>query len=330
MRRIPRGTVLIDNTTLFGAAAAYDLWPPNAQDWREPNKSVALRSLMDIIECVIVHDNIATDSSSRAFWVAPELSSERGAPSNIPHDYDGLSRFVGMINDRIGKHPKTNRTLISEIEFAEDLYGLSLSSALSSLTMVSKYISDGTFEGLAQHFHKIASEFSIPKFYRDGTEFGSLLLGTLPVLDREPLDAAIKDIKSLGAQANLNQTVDNLPTLIENYDTYDDDDYDFETIVSRTEIADIDLHAKIYERVDEVKSMLNILRPEIHNAANIYAMFSFRGLYYQVLAQLSGCSYRPHPWRSEIIDKFITDRPADFAEMVNVLLAARARNLPKI
>ena len=67
------GTVLMDNTTVFGAKHALDAWPPTPADWTSGPLSVDLRSLMDLLEAFVLHDKIVVDNGSRSYDLWPSL-----------------------------------------------------------------------------------------------------------------------------------------------------------------------------------------------------------------------------------------------------------------
>ena len=60
------GSVLMDNTTIHGAIAAYNEWPPLPTSWRSNPYAVNLRSLMDIIEAVVLFDTINLDGACKS------------------------------------------------------------------------------------------------------------------------------------------------------------------------------------------------------------------------------------------------------------------------
>src|SRR6478672_7092751 len=55
--------VLMDNTTIHGAITAYSEWPPQSASWRSNPYAVNLRSLMDVIEAVVLFDKIILDGA---------------------------------------------------------------------------------------------------------------------------------------------------------------------------------------------------------------------------------------------------------------------------
>jgi hypothetical protein len=57
--------VLLDNTTIYGAKYAYELYPPKETDWFEGSNAVNLRSLMDVLESIVLYDSLIVDGSSR-------------------------------------------------------------------------------------------------------------------------------------------------------------------------------------------------------------------------------------------------------------------------
>jgi hypothetical protein len=62
----PDGAVLMDNTTIYGAKYAYEAWPVSSEDWFTGPLAIQVRSLMDVLEAIILHGLIVVDSSSRA------------------------------------------------------------------------------------------------------------------------------------------------------------------------------------------------------------------------------------------------------------------------
>jgi hypothetical protein len=73
MSSIQAGTVLLDNTTVFGAKHAYAAWPVDPAEWTTGALAVDLRSLMDLIEALILHDSVLIDSVTRDYTAWPEL-----------------------------------------------------------------------------------------------------------------------------------------------------------------------------------------------------------------------------------------------------------------
>jgi len=59
-------SVLLDNTTVHGAVAAINAWPPAPAAWTSHPYAANLRSLMDIIEAIILFERIALDSACQA------------------------------------------------------------------------------------------------------------------------------------------------------------------------------------------------------------------------------------------------------------------------
>jgi hypothetical protein len=79
-----QGMVLMDNTTLFGARRAFE-WRPVAAG--QLPSGVDLRSLMDVLEAVVLFDDFAVDCSSRegqAAW--SELSRLSRTAGSFFHD----------------------------------------------------------------------------------------------------------------------------------------------------------------------------------------------------------------------------------------------------
>jgi hypothetical protein len=62
------GTVLMDNTTIYGAKYAYEAWPPTERDWFQEPNSCNLRALMDVLEAIVLYDHIIVDATSRGIF----------------------------------------------------------------------------------------------------------------------------------------------------------------------------------------------------------------------------------------------------------------------
>jgi hypothetical protein len=71
MRKPFQGAVLLDNTTIFGARRALE-WDPLLLRTLPPG--VDLRSLMDILEAIVLMNDMIVDSSSRKHDAWPELN----------------------------------------------------------------------------------------------------------------------------------------------------------------------------------------------------------------------------------------------------------------
>jgi hypothetical protein len=66
------GAVLLDNTTIFGARHAFE-WDAALPNELPPG--VDLRSLMDVLEAIVLLDDFAVDASSREYYAWPALTA---------------------------------------------------------------------------------------------------------------------------------------------------------------------------------------------------------------------------------------------------------------
>ncbi|MEV6489768.1 hypothetical protein AB0M20_14240, partial [Actinoplanes sp. NPDC051633] len=78
-----QGAVLLDNTTVFGARRALD-WEPSLPRTLPPG--VDLRSLMDVIEAIVLVNDLMVDASSRSFSAFPALQEVSDLSSSFYRD----------------------------------------------------------------------------------------------------------------------------------------------------------------------------------------------------------------------------------------------------
>lgn len=89
-----QGVVLLDNTTIFGARHAME-WDPVLP--RQLPSGVDLRSLMDVLEAIVLCNDFAIDSSSREYYAWPalnEISSRSGSFFRDTYVLESLSDAV--------------------------------------------------------------------------------------------------------------------------------------------------------------------------------------------------------------------------------------------
>ncbi|NUT47690.1 MAG: hypothetical protein HOV94_10340 [Saccharothrix sp.] len=89
------GAVILDNTTIFGAR--------HASEWDGPRRTlpsgVDLRSLMDVLEAVVLLDEFAVDASSREYYAWPELSAVSEASGSFFRDTTILEPLGHELHD---------------------------------------------------------------------------------------------------------------------------------------------------------------------------------------------------------------------------------------
>lgn len=233
--------VLLDNTTIYGAKYAYELYPPKVTDWLEGSNAVNLRSLMDVLESIVLYDSLIIDGSSRVATSSKEYYKEV---------YEEIWDDLSQTRDRHGGTILENRgfSLISK--------GASLTPILkATFEKLLRHIDEGTFTESVKKFQQEGLDFVLPKFYRDSREFSELF------------------IKSFS---------------------------------DKRLILDV---------MDDLRKVEKILSNSTETESN-YAMFAFRGFYYQELAHLFSFSYSPHTWRSNIIDMDTDKTKINFAKYV--------------
>ena len=149
-------------------------------------------------------------------------------------------------------------------------------------------------------------------FYLD-TEISGV--GEVAIVD-ELFDLSIQQASRLVASVELQTQLGFLPSLREVEvlpDIYrDHQDFFDKTMSSVYHIADqsmVDAKpadpatlAGLRQRLDSFVTELDVLTPELRN----FALFTFRGFYYQQLAHLLSLSYVPHAWRSGAIASQLT------------------------
>jgi hypothetical protein len=141
------GEVLIDNTTIFGASAAYESWPPAADEWLKGTHALNLRSLMDILEAIVLHDRLAVDSSSRM------IRSEDGAI--VP---DSPWPELSQLKDRHGFGVVAEAPY--SVEENEEFIFPVIQAAFAALET---YLNDKTFARELSKFQRYDTDVVLPK-----------------------------------------------------------------------------------------------------------------------------------------------------------------------
>lgn len=107
-----QGVVILDNTTIFGARHAFE-WDPVLPT--ELPSGVDLRSLMDVLEAIVLLNDFAVDSSSREYYAWPELDDLSAASGSFFRDTPILQPLGHELHDMLiaSSAEKTNRILRS-------------------------------------------------------------------------------------------------------------------------------------------------------------------------------------------------------------------------
>lgn len=244
--------VLLDNTTIYGAKYAYDSYPPKETDWLEGLNAVNLRSLMDILESIVLYDRLTVDGTSRI--------------KQYNQDYSKIV-FEGIWDKLFEIHNEHGEYILNNRIFADTRKGTPLVPVLkTTFAKLRRHINEGTFKVSINKFQQENIDFILPEFYRSPKEFSELFTRSFPN------SALTKEV------------------------------------------------------LDELKNIEGVLSENNEIESN-YAMFAFRGFYYQELAHLYSFSYSPHTWRSNIIDIDTDKTKINFAKYVTEISGLVRREL---
>ncbi|MFG1992367.1 hypothetical protein ACGFJ7_20540 [Actinoplanes sp. NPDC048988] len=232
-----QGAVLLDNTTVFGARRALE-WEPALSRTLPPG--VDLRSLMDVLEMIVLANDLLVDSASRVEHAWPDL--ERAS--------DNSSSF----------YLDTELSAVGEVAIVDELFDLSIQQA-------SHLVASGELRTQLGFLPSLREVEVLPDIYRDHEDF---------------VDKTMSSVYHIASPS----MVDARP-------------------------ADSATLAGLRQRLDDFVDGLDILTPELRN----FALFTFRGFYYQQLAHLLSLSYVPHAWRSGAIASQLTEPVDRFRRM---------------
>lgn len=218
---------LMDNTTIHGAVAAYHQWPPVPGYWRSGPYAVNLRSLMDVIEAVVLFDGLRLDAACNSLadpgylgWVDPRREWQP---------------FKGLRDIRTGDR-------IFELErfsSAPDVIGGGILATAAE--RVQKSIVDGRMRAQAEKLKDSGMGSAIQGFYSGPVSFAALTRSSFAPEAILPVSADL---------ARLEDVISRQPREVANF-----------------------------------------------------AMFAFRGFYYEELAHLLSMSYAPHAFRSSVLEE---------------------------
>jgi hypothetical protein len=155
-------TVLMDNTTVHGAIAAYSEWPPLQTSWRSNPYAVNLRSLMDIIEAVVLFDTINLDG-------ACESLAEPGA-DEADYDPDREWEPFEHLSD-LG-----SGDYIFELDhFSSQVRVIGAGILASAAERLQKHLIDGLVRQQADLFQANQIGLAVPRFYATPARFMALI-----------------------------------------------------------------------------------------------------------------------------------------------------------
>ncbi len=215
------GSIIIDNTTIYGASKAYKTRLNRFEDWYQEINLVNIRSLIDLLETIVLNENILVD-----------ISSTNALNKKI--DYDRDIYFNAVQWKEMEEINDNNDSILKTHLFDENIVFLAINLSLNKLINL---LHNGYF--LRRNYFEL-NNYNVPNFYNTPVEFKELLLKCLP---------------------------QNIPQ---------------------------DIKYSITEAENNLKM--------VSNYESNYAMFAFRGFYYQELANILSLSYLPHTWRADLIN----------------------------
>lgn len=234
------GSVLMDNTTIHGAIAAYNEWPPLPTSWRSNPYAVNLRSLMDIIEAVVLFDTINLDGACKSL----------AEPAADEDKYDSEREWQPFQDLR---DPGSGEFIFKLDQFSSQVRVIGAGILATAAERLQKHITDGRIQRQADLFQTNQLELAVPRFYTRPTQFTALIR------------------KSFAPQAI----------------------------------------SSIENELETLEAMISNQPPDVAN----FAMFAFRGFYYDELAHLLSMSYIPHSFRSGILAQDDQVERATFAQL---------------
>lgn len=236
----PGTSVLLDNTTVHGAIAALNEWPPSRTAWTIHPYAANLRSLMDIIEAIILFETVSLDSACRT------LASPAYDESIVPYA-NNWKPFRTLRDRSTGEHIFALETFSIQAEV------VTASILATAAEKLKKGIADGVIEREAELFSSGQIGLAVPEFYTNPREFIEMLRMSV---SGESFEAA----------------------------------------------------------EPEVRELERLLRGQSASLAS-FAMFAFRGYYYDELAHLLSMSYLPHSFRAGVLAHDVTAARVSFAKL---------------
>jgi hypothetical protein len=142
-----QGVVLLDNTTVFGARHALE-WDPAVP--RQLPSGVDLRSLMDVLEAIVLCNDFAIDSSSREYYAWPALNEISRRSGSFFRDTD----ILDTLSD-----------------------GAMWTLLAASAEKTTRLLDSGALVTQLGFLPSIREVEVLPQFYRDEDQFEDLTLG---------------------------------------------------------------------------------------------------------------------------------------------------------
>jgi len=174
-------TVLMDNTTVHGAVAAFGEWPPSPTSWRSNPYAVNLRSLMDIIEAVVLFDKINLDGACDSL---AEPTADEGE-----YDPDRAWQPFQDLRD-----PYSGRYIFNLERFSSQVRVVGAGILATAAERLQKNITDGLIQQQANIFQANQIELAVPRFYTRPAEFTALIRASFAP---EAVSSIEKDLSTL-------------------------------------------------------------------------------------------------------------------------------------
>ena len=156
------GTVLMDNTTIHGASAAYNEWPPLPASWRSNPYAVNLRSLMDVIEAVVLFDTITLDGACNSL---ADPAADEG-DYNREREWEPFQRL---------RDPSSEDFVFELDHFSSQVRVIGAGILASAAGRLQKHITDGLIRQQADLFQANQIELAVPRFYTKPAQFTALI-----------------------------------------------------------------------------------------------------------------------------------------------------------
>jgi hypothetical protein len=234
---VSRTSVLMDNTAVHGAVAAFHEWPPSAAAWTSHPYAANLRSLMDIIEAIILFEKISLDSACGTL---------------APPDEDVVPYYqwepFRTLSDR-----STGELIFALEEFSIQTRVIAGGILATAAEKLKHSIAAGVIEREAELFRSGQISLAVPEFYTSPRQFTEML---------------------------------------------------------RMSVSDESFKAA----EQEVRELERLIRSESASVGS-FAMFAFRGFYYDELAHLLSISYLPHSFRAGVLAHDVSAPRVSFAKL---------------
>lgn len=186
------GAVLLDNTTVFGAAKAYRSWPIDPGEWTSGSLAIDLRSLMDLIEALILHEQIVLDAASRSMPAWPGLLTVANRPGEVPVVNDDDLVYYG--------NEDSNATITASL-------------MRGALEKTCAYLRTGSFELQAEYLQFARGGATLPSFYTSTSDFEDKLVTRGSARD----NASALDNELAGVMEDFHEMIEPASTTAGNY-----------------------------------------------------------------------------------------------------------------